>query len=202
MFVCVRVVQWFRVVKIRVKVVYSDGFPFRLVPQTTYCWGPSSFTDPSSSESSRISLMLLLLCHVGFAGVCCRLCIPPSLLFCGLLHSLILCPGLAHPKHKLLSLRLLYSLLDRLSCGLLRVASKSIASPPWVVVRGLKVPSFFLGVSFFLEDWTCLTMASLVSFSIAQLASLSVVVKGADSFPHASCSLGFMPASSHSPAVV
>src|SRR5205807_7043807 len=139
-----------RVAEIRVKVVYSDGFPFRLVPQTTYCWGPSSFTDPSSFEWSRISLMLFLLCHAGLAGVCCLLCIPPSLLFRGLLHSLILCPGLAHLKHKLLSLHLLYSLLDRLSCSLRRVASKSIASPPWVVVHRLKVPSFFLGVSFFL----------------------------------------------------
>src|SRR5437588_9082721 len=138
-FVCVRVVPLFRVVKICVKVVYSDGFPFRLVPQTTYCWGPSSFTDPSSSVSILISRMLLLFCQVGLAGVCCLLSIPPSLLSRGLLQFRSTWPGLAHPKHRLFSLHLLYSLLDRLSCGLLLVASKSIASPPWVVVRGLKV---------------------------------------------------------------
>src|SRR5437588_3766687 len=177
-FVRSRVVQLFRVVKIRVKVVYSDGFLFLLVPQTTYCWGPSSFTDPSSSVSILISLMLLLLCHAGLAGVCCLLCIPPSVLSRGLLQFRSTWPGLAHPKHRLFSLRLLYSLLDRLSCGLLLVASRYIPSPPWFVVHGLKVPSVFLGVSCFLEDWTCLTRASFVSFSIAQLASRSVVMKG------------------------
>src|SRR5437879_4472014 len=144
-FVRFRVVQLFRVVKIHVKVVYSDGFPVLLVPQTTYCWGPPSFTDSSSSVSILISRILLLLCHVGLAGVCCLLCIPPSELLRGLLQFRSMWPGLAHPKQRLFSRRLLYSLLDRLSCGLLLVASRSIASPPCVVVTGLKVPLSLLG---------------------------------------------------------
>ena len=144
-FVRVRVVQLFRVVEIRIKVVYSDGFPFFLVPQTIYSGGPSSFTDPSSSLSIRISRRLFLLCQAGLAGVCCLLCIPPSELFLGLLQFCSICPGFAHPKQRLFSRRLLYSLLDRFSLGLLRVASKSIASPPCVVVAGLKVPLSLLG---------------------------------------------------------
>src|SRR5207302_7715513 len=122
-------------------------------------------------------------------------CIPPSPLLRGLLQFRSMWPGLAHPKHRLFSRRLLYSLLDRLSCGLLLVASRSIASPPCVVVTGLKVPLSLHGglVSTVVPLLMFLRVARRHSFSLAQWASSLRDPNLLLSCPHASCIRGDSP---------
>src|SRR5207302_8387176 len=96
---------------------------------------------------------------------------------------------------RVFSRRLLYSLLDRLICGLLLVASRSIASPPWVVVTGLKVPLSLLGcrASTVVPLLIFFRVARRHSFSLAQWASSLRDPNRLLSSPQASCMRGHSP---------
>ena len=87
-------------------------------------------------------------------------------------------------------------------------ASKSIASPPWVIVLGLFVSLGFLGTSFVfgivvlvLCPWICCTVANLVSFSIAQFARLPALVYLSLEAPRGFCNWMFIPLCRHLPTV-
>src|ERR1700759_4712734 len=67
---------------------------------------------------------------------------------------------------------------------------------------GFVEPHLFFWIGFVvLCPWICRTVASFVSFSIAQLARAVMLGYLSLEAPHAFCSSGFIPPSSHSPAV-
>src|SRR5207302_2670826 len=107
------------------------------------------------------------------------------------------CPFLPHLKHSPSFILRLNSSSGRQLNLLLLVASRSIASPPWVVVVGRKVPLSLLGGVAFEElavwvgpfPWMFLNVASLHSFLIAQSANICTVSCVSLSTPQASCIL-------------
>ena len=142
--------QAFRVIGFCIEVLNNAGFPFWSTPQTISYWESSSFPDSSWAErsfSTSISLILDSVFHLVF--------VVSSLIFhkalwslesFAFLHSLIMCPILAHLRHLLVFLRHRNSCADKLRLGSRRVASNSIASPPcWVVKVGWYVLFEFLG---------------------------------------------------------
>ena len=122
----------------QIVVFHDDGFSFRSVPQTISYWGHSSFPDCSGSFSTSISWIFCRVCHGAFRFAGCQLfarglnCFGWSCL----VQASARCPGCAHFRHNFSRMRLLNSSGDRFSLGRRLNASKSIASPPWVVVRG------------------------------------------------------------------
>ena len=140
------VVQCFRVVQCRVKVPHLNGLWFGLVPQTIAYWGLSSFPDSSSDPlSTSISRALAGGLHCFLLSVFGSQVVP-SLLFAWLRHAAALCPGLAHLRHRFALILLWYSFAEMLNPGLLRIASNSMGSPRFSLIRvGLNVPLRFRG---------------------------------------------------------
>src|SRR6201995_5780530 len=136
--VVVFVFECLRVVECRVIVFHDDGFPFESVPQTISYWGHSSFPDCSGSFSTSISCILCRGCHGAFRFAGCQLLVfgLNGFGWSCLVQTSARCPGCAHFRHNLSRMRLRNSSGGMFNLGRLLNASKSIASPPWVVVLG------------------------------------------------------------------
>ena len=186
------------------------GGRFGSIPQAISYWGHSSFPNCSGSFSNSISWIFCHGCLGVFRFAGCEL---PAGGFTSrswpcLSHTSALCPGCCHFRQSRSRMLRLNPSGERLSLGRLLKAFRSIASSPWVAVRGWYVPLRFLGTSCFfvavvdvLCPGTCRTGASFISFSITQLARATMLVYLSLEAPHVFCSFKFIPPSAHSPAV-